>query len=307
MMKKNNKGLYYCPHCRAYSMRIDDKHGYYVCTACGIVNPIPIYDQTSEYRNFAVEHGVKDRSRSSYSGDSTGESLGTSVQRTGSKESKLLYEATQKFTTDKEATKLRKNLRCIQELTNSLNLSKEIQRDAQEYFKKQQDENLLPKNARKEAIYAVCVYFACIKNKQSKRKEDIIKEVSDVTSKDFSNVLKHMEPIKPGNILASELARNDAKTLGFKPYIQEAIYAIGQKAEEQSLFTGKTPDSVAAALIAFVNQHLPSDLQIPLTNIFHLIGVAETTVQNHLKVLSKELNVMAIPQFKSLLDQLEKK
>ena len=307
MKKSIKQGLYYCPHCRQQSMRIDDKHGDYVCTICGIVSPVPVYDSTSEYRNFAIEHGVKDKSRSSYSGDDNGSSLGTSIQKTGSKESKLLFDATQRYTTDPKVAKLRKDLRRIQELANRLNLSKALARDAKNYFKEAQDRGLI-KNQRKAAIDCVCIYFSCIKNHQSKRKEDIVAQAEDITMKDFNNVVKNFDIISPGAVSFAELAKQDAERLAYQPYIQDTIYAIGKKAEDISLFVGKTPDAVAAALVTFVNEFLTPDKQRTQQDILTSIGVTESTVQNHLKTLKndKELDVYNIPKFKELLSKMKK-
>ena len=288
-------------------MKIDDKHGTYVCTECGIISPVPVYDQTSEYRNFAIEHGVKDKSRSSYSGDDNGTNLGTSVQRTGSKESKLLFEGTQRYTTDQKVAKLRKNLRRIQELTTRLNLNKEIQRDAKNFYKLAEEKGLI-KTQRKGAIDAVCVSFACIKNKSSMKKEDIISQVEDITVKDFKNVQKNFEEIKPAPLSFAEVAKSEAAKLGYPPYIQDTIYEIGRQAEEKSIFPGKKTESVVAALIVFVNQYLREYLKRPTMDILQLEGVAEGTVTNHVKTLQndKELDVMSIPKFKELLEKMKK-
>ena len=79
---------------------------------------------------------------------------------------------------DPKVTKLRKDLRRIQELANRLNLSKALARDAKEFFKKAQDKGLIT-NQRKGAIDCVCIYYSCIKNHQSTRREDIIAEAED--------------------------------------------------------------------------------------------------------------------------------
>ena len=308
MKKTIKQGLYWCPHCRQQSMRIDDKHGDYVCTICGIVSDVPVYDSTSEYRNFAIEHGVKDKSRSSYSGDDNGSSLGTSIQKTGSKESKLLFDATQRYTTDPKVTKLRKDLRRIQELANRLNLSKALARDAKEFFKKAQDKGLIT-NQRKGAIDCVCIYYSCIKNHQSTRREDIIAEAEDVTINDFKNVLKKLEPISPGSISFSELAKRDAERLGYPPYIQDTIEAIGKKAEDISMFAGKNPDTIAATLISFVNEFITDkQLQRNPKDIFDSIGVGASTIQTHVKTLKNdaELDVYNIPKFKEFLAKMNK-
>lgn len=292
-----------CVYCKKKSMTIDDKHGEHVCTICGVVSKVPIYDTTSEYRNFAVEHGVKDKSRTSYSGDGDTADLGTSVELSGSKSSKLLNQWTQRYTTDPKTQNIRKSVRRIRELAARLDLSKAIANSACETYKQALDEGLT-KNYKKAAIDAVCVYDGCVQNGKAMKREDIIKECDDITVKEFENVRKAFSSILHGAASPAEMAKRYSTKLYNRPFIQDTILALGKKVEEWGILTGKQPDSFAGAVIEFINKLLPPNLKVESSKIATVCGVSGSTIAAHLlEIEGLKEQALRIPEVKDLLQR----
>ena len=295
--------VFECPYCKKSSMIVDEKHGEYVCTICGAVSKVPVYDQTSEYRNFAIEHGVKDKSRTTYSGDNDCSDLGTTIENKGNKRSKQLIQINQRITTDPKVANLKKSIRRIQELAGRLDLSRAIANDAKETYKEAMDKDLL-KNYKRAAVDAVCIFDACNKNGEAMRKEDIILQAGDVVKKEFDNVLKALHPILHGPVSAAELAKRYADKLYTKPFICSAILKLGKKVEEWGILTGKQPDSIAGAIIAFINKLLEPSIRRSASDISNICGVSEETISKYLEEIEgfKE-QAYRIPEVKGIIDR----
>ena len=136
------------------------------------------------------------------------------------------------------------------------------------------------------------------------RKEDIIAQVDDVVLKEFNNVEKALHPILHGQLSAAELAKRYADKLYTKPYICDAILKLGKKVEEWGILTAKQPDSVAGAIIAFINNRLEPSLRRSMMDISNICGASEDTITKKLPEIEgfKE-QVYRIPEVKGIVDR----
>lgn len=306
--KDSTKNIYECPHCRKYTMIVNDKAGQLVCTICGVCAKTPLYDETSEYRNFAVEHGVKDKSRSSYSGDANASDLGTGIELKGTKRSKEFNEIQRRMTQDPKLVNLKKAMKRIQQLGDDLKLSKSIITGAQSIYKEALDAGLI-KNQKKMAIDAVCIYYSCIKNEQSRTLDDVLEQCQGITKKDFDNTYKSLSDLQTLKITvsAAELAKFDSKKLGFPPYIYDAALSLGRAVESWHLFDGQTPETVAGGLILYINSILRPDMQKSNEDIATLVGKTLTTISKIYKDLNglKE-QINRIPEVAEVIEKAGK-
>ena len=140
------------------------------------------------------------------------------------------------------------------------------------------------------------------------RSEDILAKCDDITKKEFTNTEKTLDPISPGSISPAETAYRYAKSLGYKPYICEAIKAVGKQVEEYGMFQGKQPDSISGAYIMFVNAFLPPEFKKANNSICSVCETSESTIMNYKKEIDGIYTGMlqGIPEFTKMLENIQK-
>lgn len=313
MSLKAKRNIYECPHCHTFSMIVNDKTGLLVCNKCGVCADTPLYDETSEYRNFAVEHGVKDKSRTGYSGDANAADLGTAIQLTGSKNSKLLSDLNKKIVQDSKLIKLKKAMRRISQLVEDMNLGKPIASKAQEIYKNALDNGLLH-NQKLVAVDAVCVYYACIHRKQAIDIADVLKYRDEITLKDFHNVEKSLDSLPDLKVTTSfaEVAAGFAETkLHLRPFVCDAILALGRVFEANSSFAGADPTTIAGALVLHINDYLLPGFKTTVENVLTVVGKSEKTVLKYKKEIDglreQTKNIPAVAELIKIMKDEEMK
>ena len=177
-----------CPRCkREHVMKESPRSGDYFCSKCGYVSPFPYIDETSEFRNFAVDHGVKDKSRACNAGDDIVEVLGTGIAYDGSSKAKEMSRYMQRVASqqDPQVAKLKKHVHKIKNLGGLLQLSKVVIEAACKIFKEALDMHLAD-NQKSEPFDAACIYYACLSQKVPKTMKEIALASENLTKKEIN-------------------------------------------------------------------------------------------------------------------------
>ena len=89
-----------------------------------MVSDHPFIDETSEYRQFALEHGVKNKSRAEIMGDESIDGLGCGIAYDGTARTKRLEELLRRYIVEQGAAKLKKHMKSIRNLSSHLGLDR---------------------------------------------------------------------------------------------------------------------------------------------------------------------------------------
>ena len=281
-----------CIRCHKTAVRDDPTTGNYVCMECGMVGDNPYIDETSEHRQFALEHGVKNKSRTEYDGDGTIEILGTSTAWDGKPETRARLLRQKRITTDKQTERIMKHAKQIRQMQNALNLERAVADRACKIMKDALlfEDGKIAKSIKPNAIFdATCIRYACMERGISKTAEDLgvmLKNLGFEIGKSGRKLEKAYEELRklPALKTITDNWENQVKNftgpLRLPKAIEEAAVGIGAVVRTNDVFGGKNRTAVVAALIAYVCEkaHVP----ITLERLSEVIGSSRTTIQERL-------------------------
>lgn len=261
-----------CPHCKQLTMRDDATAGEYVCMSCGRVSPHPFIDETSEYRQFALEHGVKNKLRAEHSGDT--EEYGTGVAYDGSSKAKRLALAIRRQNTDPKMARIKKHSKTIRSMARRLNemnpfsgvgLEREIADHAIELFREASDAGLLD-NKKGEVVDAACLDWACAA-KGEDRGIDMFRQLLEVSKRVYNAArekihelpsLQEMEQKWEGQIRGYHLPEN----------VEKAALEVCAFVRENGVCPSKQKKTVVNAVVVYTYDMWRSPNKPPIEELF---------------------------------------
>lgn len=322
----------------------DYSSGDIICRDCGSVLLDRVIDMRSEWRTFANDSngpgddpsrvgGPSNPLLADADGDMFLESTVISANDGGSGASKDLNRvhsrASNKGTLEKN---LLKAFREISAMSERIGLPRMIADRAKSIFKKVEDDKLC-KGKTTEGIIAACIYIAC----RQERVPRTFREISSLTlvpKKDIGRCYKALAPLFiPGDLGSPELVSpglasagtgsSQAQSSGMASVsvqdfmarfcshlnlnmeIQKASVLLCQKVSELTCIAGKSPISVAAAVIYMITQLYPQHKKAH-KDISFVAGVSEATIKNTYKEIFQFRHELVTPDIapKSMLDAL---
>jgi len=270
-----------CTDCGETQNIIEDhRNGYNVCGNCGVVLGNRIIDETSEWRSFEDSH----KSDPSRVGSASNpfldtEQLDTMISVGKGVNSYTLSKIQMKNYMRGPKRALKNGLNLIQAFCERANICKTISDRTQHIFKEVEALKLL-KGKNLEGAVAACLYIACRKeNSQRTFKE--ISVITGVQKKEIGKCYKLIE--KDVDSMAGrptgDIVSRFCADLNLNLKIQRIASRISERIHEIGALTGRSPDSVAAAVIYLVLNLFPEHKE--LQRDIHLVtGVTEITIKN---------------------------
>jgi transcription initiation factor TFIIB len=272
-------------------MKAFSNAGEWCCSICGFVSPSPVIDETSEYRQFALEHGVKNKPRAEFQGDDMVESLTTSVAYDGTQRARKLSLLNKRMTADQAQIRLTKHVKNIRKLGSQLGLEKSVSDRACKIFKEASEQNLT-KTKKSEVIDAACVYHACKEKNVTKTMEAFVDLIA-CTKRELNSAIETISSLTSlQNVGAGweNLVRQYTPILRLPSFIEEAAVAVASIVNEIGKCQGKQPQGVSGACIALVVDMCPDPtIKRSLEDISKVVGLKKETVGQRLQ----EIQVMA--------------
>ncbi|OHS98346.1 hypothetical protein TRFO_08929 [Tritrichomonas foetus] len=297
-----------CPFCgREHVIKESPRTGEYYCSNCGYVSDFPYIDETSEYRQFAMEHGVKDKSRSSNAGDEMVDELATGIEYDGSPQAKRMARLNQRIQADPSITKLKIHVRNIRNLCGNLQLSRSISDRACKLFKEALDLGHT-KNKKGEALNAACVYYACEDKGSPKNMSEILRFTDNLTKREMEkemNTIKLLPSLENLEQKFEESMKRFCPSLGLGQDIQQACYDVAAYLREAGIGEGKKPQTRIAAVIAYVSNKSadPKDHR-KLEEISLKVGPKKDTIQQRMNEIEPaSVKLTKIPSFQAILNK----
>lgn len=276
-----------CTDCGETQNIIEDhRNGYNVCGNCGVVLGNRIIDETSEWRSFEDSH-KSDPSRVGSASNPflDAEQLDTMISVGKGMNSYTLSKIQMKNYMRGPKRALKNGLNLIQAFCERSNISKTICDRAQHIFKTVESQKLL-KGKNLEGAVGACLYIAC-KLENAPRTFKEISVITGVQKREIGRCYKLIEKevdVKGAGTTSGDIVSRFCADLNLNLKIQKLASTISQKVYEVGALTGRSPDSIAAAIIYLVlNLHpeykgLQKDIHI-------ITGVTEITIKNTYKDL----------------------
>jgi transcription initiation factor TFIIB len=275
-----------CADCGEKDNIVEDyRNGYYVCGNCGCVVGNRIIDEGGEWRSF----GDSNKSDPARTGSASNpfleaEQLDTMISAGSGMNSYTLSKIQMKSSMRGPERALKHGLNLITAFCERANISKTIIDRAQYIFKNIEEKKLL-KGKNIEGVVGACIYIAC-------RQEECprtFKEISVMTGvqkreigRSFKLISPHLEKMasmSTGNIIA-----RFCSDLNLSIKIQKIATEISNAAHESGCLAGKSPDSIAAAVIYMVTNLFPDEKKVQ-KDIQFVTNVTEVTIKNTYKEL----------------------
>ncbi|CAG8543149.1 900_t:CDS:2 [Diversispora eburnea] len=285
-----------CPDCKNPNPKLIEEFasGDMVCGECGLVLDGKIIDTRSEWRTFSSnDEGNKDPSRIGAASDPLDPSaLDTSISWQGSTNNEFssspsLSRTHFKATVNKSNVSLRYVLQEIESICHSMDLSMEIIETTKQLYRRSNEEKIL-RGKNKVVIYAACIYIACrIMNVGRSLKEIIA--VTRVSKGHLSRAIKILVSTFDLNLkqmTSEDLMARFCNRLGISPEVTGISTKVSQRIEQLGLLTGRTQNTVAAAVILFVTIILKYPISID--NISNVSGMATPSIKGVCRMIEAE-------------------
>ncbi|KAH9386141.1 transcription initiation factor TFIIB [Nematocida major] len=274
-----------CPDCKEEENIIEDyKNGYNVCRACGCIVGPRIIDERSEWRTFTDSGDNPSRVGGPNNPFLDSEQLDTLISPGVGLSSYNLAKTQMKSSLRGPERALINGLNLISAFCERKNLSKTIS-DAAKYVFKTVEEKKVLKGKNLEGVSAACIYIAC-------RKAGFVrtfKEVSILTAvpkKEIGRCYKAIFPYieKLGVVSTEDIVARFCSDLTLGIDVQKVAVVISRKASSIGCIAGKSPDSIAAAIIYLLTYLFPNQRSIQ-KDIQIVTNVTDVTIKNTYKEL----------------------
>ncbi|KAL0033387.1 hypothetical protein WJX77_007185 [Trebouxia sp. C0004] len=314
-----------CKDCQESNFVEDRAAGDLICQVCGLVAESHVIDESSEWRTFAdSDKPQADRTRVGGATDdllSEG-GIGATVITASTKEggntaARNLSRLQTRNNTDKT---LQQAYSQINRISDKLGLTKTITDTAQHYYKLVYEQ----KGARGRGLAAVAaavLFCACRQEGLPRTFKEIEAVVPDATKKDIGKAYKTImaclqaeegaATAAPKRVAVSDYMRRFCSHLGMNQKESKACIDVADNAvpregttRHNSPWDGKSPNSIAAAIIYMVTQ-LPAATNKPSTTTIALeCSIAEVTLQSTYRDLYTEKAVL-IPKWFAKAEDLQ--
>ncbi|EEQ82889.1 hypothetical protein NCER_100338 [Vairimorpha ceranae BRL01] len=282
-----------CTDCGETQNIIEDyRNGYNVCGRCGCVVGNRIIDESSEWRSFSDSNKADPCRTGSVSNPFLDtEQLDTMISSVPGTSSYNLQKIQLKTAMRGPERSLKHGINLITAFCERANITKTVIDRACLIFKIVDDKKLL-KGKNIEGVVGACIYIAC----RLENCPRTFKEVSLITSvqkkeigKSFKLISPHVENLTV--VSTKDIVARFCSDLRLNIKIQRLAFAISAKVQEAGILAGKSPDSIAAAIIYMVTYLVPEGRKVQ-KDIQYVTNVTEVTIKNTYKELAIFKNVI---------------
>ncbi|KAM0675345.1 transcription initiation factor IIB [Gurleya vavrai] len=300
-MVKINKFVLECPDCIDSVIIEDSKQGNYVCSQCGFTLGARIIDEASEWRNFS-DSMTADPSR--VGGPNNPlldvEQLDTMISGTHG-----LARMQMKSVMRGPERALLNGFSLIQTYCDRASIPQTIS-DQSKVFYKSVLERKISKGKNVESIVSACIHLACkhMKCPRTFKEISIICNVpKEEIGKSYKLIEKHFDKMKI--IGTDEIVARFCSNLSMGIDVQKMAVKVSKKAMEKGCGAGKSPVSVAAAVIYMMTYLYAKDKKAQ-KDIQNVTKVSEVTIKNTYKELvNYKYDLLSEEDFpKSVIDSL---
>lgn len=292
MVKKNSP---FCPDCNSSQHVLDDpKTGSVLCSNCGAIISTSLIDEKSEWRSFEEKSMNPSRVGSANNPLIENDQLDTIISNIGNLTSYSLSRTQLKSTMRGPERSLITGFNSISHLCERSSISKTISDRAKLIFKSVDEKKIL-KGKNSEGIIAACIYISC-KQEQSPRTFKEISLLTNVPKKEIGRSYKIISQFIKGSvyITTDDIVARFCSDLNLSIEYQRFAVQISKNITQAGIMTGKSPDSVAAAVIFLLTniynlRHIQRDIPI-VTN------VTDVTIKNTYKELVAHQNAILPPE-----------
>ncbi|KAI4291565.1 transcription initiation factor TFIIB [Pancytospora philotis] len=275
-----------CSDCGESKNIIEDfKNGYNICGRCGCVLGNRLIDEGSEWRSF----GDSNKSDPSRVGSASNpflesEQLDTMISAGQGANSYALAKIQMKSYMRGPERALKNGLNLITAFAERAFMPKTIINQAQHIFKSVEGKKLL-KGKNLEGSVAACIYIAC-KHEDASRTFKEISVITGVQKREIGRCYKIIakEVDTKGMVPSADIVARFCSDLNLSLKMQRIATEISKRVQEIGVLTGRSPDSIAAAVIYFVAGLFPEIKDIK-KDIQYVTNVTEVTIKNIYKDL----------------------
>ncbi|CAG8508551.1 5193_t:CDS:1 [Acaulospora morrowiae] len=279
-----------CPDCKNPNPKIIEEYasGDMVCGECGLVLGGRIIDMRSEWRTFNSDENEKDPSRVGAASDPTDASaLDTVISWKGNTDNNALSRAHFKATVNKETACLKYALQEIETICHAMDLSPELIETTKQLYKRSAEEKVL-RGKNKLVIHAACIYLACRTMNVGRTLKEII-AVTQVSKGHLSRAIKMLVSTFDLNLkqmTSEDLMARFCNRLNIPQDVTGICIKVSQRIEQLGLLTGRTQNTVAAAVILFVTGMLKRNMLID--KIADVSGMATPSIKGVARIIEGE-------------------
>lgn len=275
-----------CTDCGETKNIIEDyRNGYNVCGKCGCVLGDRIIDEGSEWRSFG-DSNKADPSRVGSASNPflDSEQLDTIISAGQGQNSYTLSKIQMKSYMRGPDRALKNGLNLISAFCERAYISKTIIDRAQYIFKTVDAKKLL-KGKNLEGSVGACIYIAC-KLENAPRTFKEVSVITGVQKREIGRCYKLIakEVDTKGSALSGDIVSRFCSDLNLSLRIQRIASEVSQRVYDLGCLTGRSPDSVAAAVIYLVLTLFP-ELKNTQKDIQSVTNVTEVTIKNTYKDL----------------------
>ncbi|KAI5149629.1 transcription initiation factor TFIIB [Enteropsectra breve] len=263
----------------------DYKNGYNVCGKCGCILGNRLIDEGSEWRSFSDSTKADPTRVGSASNPFLDcEQLDTVISAGQGMNSYTLSKIQMKSYMRGPDRALKNGLNLISAFCERAYITKTIINRAQHVFKNVDGKKLL-KGKNLEGAVAACIYIAC-KLENASRTFKEISVITGVQKREIGRCYKLIaqEVDTKGMVPSADIVARFCSDLNLNLRVQSIAAQISHKIQEIGCLTGRSPDSIAAAVIYFVTMLYP-DLRDVQRDIQNVTNVTEVTIKNTYKDL----------------------
>ncbi|KAL5702105.1 hypothetical protein ACHQM5_027363 [Ranunculus cassubicifolius] len=292
----------YCFDCKMNTnITYDHTSGDTICLECGLVLEAHSIDESSEWRNFAVDCNSaadNDPNRVGFASNplldhnhlSTGISKAPNSTKDGlGFSSSVVYRYQNRGGSNQDQV-LIKGFETIGVMCDRLNLVTTVKDRANEIYKTVEDRKTIKGRKNQDAILAACLHIACQEEHKPRTLKEFVSVANGATikeirkarmkiEKDFKQDMgENVEVVE--SVHATDFVSRFCSHLDLKFQTIKAAKEAVSKSEQLDI--RRNPTTVAAAVIYMLTQ-LSSEDKRPLEEIAGATGVAVTTIRNAYK------------------------
>lgn len=306
-----------CPECKVFPPELAERfaEGDVVCALCGLVLSNRIVDTRSEWRTFSNDdQNGDDPSRVGEASNPLldGNQLSTmiSFQGDAARTGRDLNKAQSKSIVDKKDNALQSAYAKISMICEAGQLTRIVQDGAKQAYKLTHDEKLL-KGKSQESIMAAVIVIGCrragvdrtfkeiggltkVPKRDIGRVFSIIKKILE-EKKQANSHLNAQENIQSSQTTAEDLIRRFSNHLGLPISLSNAAEHIARRCKEIGVLAGRSPITIAAAVIYMTVMIFKTDL--PPSKIAEKLAVSDGTIKTSYKFLYENREELIDPQW----------
>lgn len=275
-----------CAECGEAKNIIEDyRNGYNVCGKCGCILGERLIDEGSEWRCFGDSNKV-DPSRVGSANNPflESEQLDTMISTGQGAHSYTLSKIQMKSYMRGPERALKNGLNLITAFCERASICKTVINRAHYVFKSVERKKLL-KGKNLEGAVGACIYIAC-KLENASRTFKEISVITGVQKREIGRCYKIIarEIDTKGMVPSADIVARFCSDLNLSLRMQKVATVISQRVQDLGCLTGRSPDSIAAAVIYLITSLYP-ELKDSQKDIQYVTNVTDVTIKNIYKDL----------------------